>query len=504
MSSIPLPALSLRPAVTPEDPLNNVTRLAQLSNLLQAQPQEQELRQQQIALGQGQIQQQQYQLGRQKAINDAYAQAVKPDANGNPQFDVPALTKTLAANGHGEAIPEILEGINKYQKSHTDLQEAQQKVDTSSRDAAGAAGYAIQQSQYDPGVATALLTHQMQTPGLDPQHLSMYQQMLQQIQQDPTKVKPLADQMVALSPKYTELQSQAAANQARVTTAKTGQQRLEAELPGGPLANVDRTEMTDWLAKNQGKTPSDFMAYKASLAPNAQVAAAVKANAGMTSSALDNAAEQYWATGQMQGIPRGVAGLPISNAIRNRAAELHAGQSLPEGTAAYAANKKSLGDLQTNTDQMQAFESTGLRNLDLFLNKAAQIPDLGTKFANTPLRLITGKMIGTDAQAAMEAARVTASKEVAKVLSSAKGSGVLSDSQSKEVDDILAGNLSYSAMKSVVNTLKQDMANRHAAYNQQLQDIQGRLGARGSQAQTPQTTKPLSITLPSGKKISIE
>jgi hypothetical protein len=153
---------------------------------------------------------------------------------------------------------------------------------------------------------------------------------------------------------------------------------------------------------------------------------------------------------------------------------------------------------------MNAFENTGLKNLDLFLDKASKIPDLGTRFANTPLRLITGKMIGTDQQAAMEAARVTASKEVAKVLSSAKGSGVLSDSQSKEVDDILAGNLSLSAMKSVVGTLKQDMANRHESYQQQIQDIKGRLGAKGSQTQTPQTTKPLNITLPSGKKISIE
>jgi hypothetical protein len=113
-------------------------------------------------------------------------------------------------------------------------------------------------------------------------------------------------------------------------------------------------------------------------------------------------------------------------------------------------------------------------------------------------------MIGTDQQAALEAARVTASKEVAKVLSSAKGSGVLSDSQAKEVDDILAGNLSLSAMKSVVSTLKQDMANRHESYQQQIQDIQQRLGGRGNQTQTPQTTKPLNITLPSGKKISIE
>jgi hypothetical protein len=47
------------------------------------------------------------------------------------------------------------------------------------------------------------------------------------------------------------------------------------------------------------------------------------------------------------------------------------------------------------------------------------------------------------------------------------------------------------------------MANRHESYQQQIQDIQQRLD-RGRGNQTQQTTKPLSITLPSGKKISIE
>ena len=466
-ATIPLMGTPYQPA----NPVQQLSQLAQVQNLLQAGPQEAQLRQQQID-------QNDYELKQRQAINNAYKSAVNVDpATGQPSFDTNALTRTLAASGHGEAIPQILKGINDYQKSHVDLQEAQQKVDTSSRDAAGAAGYAIRSANYDPGLTTSIIQHQLATPNLDPQHQQMYNQMLQAIQQDPSKVKPLADQMVAMSPKYTELASQDEANKARALAA-------QAKMPGGPLANVDRSEMTSWQQKQQaaGKpsSPADFMAYKASLAPTIALNLAAQAGGGLSKPAVDNAAEQYFQTGTLPPSARGTAGLAQNRAIMNRAAELHPGESLPESTAAYAANKGSLKNVQENFDQMNAFENTGLKNLDLFLDQASKIPDLGTRFANTPLRLITGKMIGTDQQAAMEAARVTASKEVAKVLSSAKGSGVL----------------------SVVGTLKQDMANRHESYQQQIQDIQQRLGGRGNQTQ--QTTKPLSITLPSGKKISIE
>lgn len=45
--------------------------------------------------------------------------------------------------------------------------------------------------------------------------------------------------------------------------ARTTATRLQAEMPGGPLANVERTELSDFLRKNPGKTPSDYPAAKA-------------------------------------------------------------------------------------------------------------------------------------------------------------------------------------------------------------------------------------------------
>lgn len=49
--------------------------------------------------------------------------------------------------------------------------------------------------------------------------------------------------------------------------AQTAAKKLQAEMPGGALQDVSKAEMNDWLTKNPGKGPSDFMAYKAKLVP---------------------------------------------------------------------------------------------------------------------------------------------------------------------------------------------------------------------------------------------
>lgn len=262
------------PTLNPPQPID-VGKLVQLKSLIQAQPYQQqalEQEQQSRALA---IQNQQYEIAQRQAINQAYRDAVQPDANGQPQFDTDKLTKALAASGHGEAIPGIMKGITDYQKSHADLQKAQNEVEVQGRDAGGAAGYAISKANYDPNLADAILEHQMSQPNLDPQHAQMYQQMRQQIQQDPTKVKQLADQLIAQSPKYTELQTQEAAAEARASSSRTAAARLEAELPGGPLYDPAKAELSDFL-KNPPKgykpTATDYLRYKGSVGPTATFA----------------------------------------------------------------------------------------------------------------------------------------------------------------------------------------------------------------------------------------
>jgi len=67
--------------------------------------------------------------------------------------------------------------------------------------------------------------------------------------------------------------------------------------------------------------------------------------------------------------------------------------------------------------------------------------------------MLSAKMIGSDNMAALNAARQTAATEAAKVLGSATASGVLSDTQKKDAENVLDGNLPLSATIKVAETL---------------------------------------------------
>ena len=268
---------------------------------------------------------------------------------------------------------------------------------------------------------------------------------------------------------------------------------------GAPGVPVEAVQQADWLKKNPGKGPSDYVAWKAKQSPTAMMMGAVN----LSAAGMDLAANNYRLTGQL---PSSMSRDPkVVQAIINHAAELdqqNGGEGIASNKASLQANAQSLKSLQKNFDQVSAFENTANKNLDLFVNKLSQIPDLGTKFANVPMRMINDRMIGTANYQAMKAAQQTAASEVAKVLSSANASGVLSDSQKKEAEDVLSGNLSMAAAVKVAQTLKQDFANRHQSYQQQITDIQGRIrsagnsqqqGGANASPQSPTTNDPLGI-----------
>jgi hypothetical protein len=239
------------------------------------------------------------------------------------------------------------------------------------------------------------------------------------------------------------------------------------------VAPVDRQELAAYLNDpsldaGKNKNAATFASWKLHQSPMAMV---MGNQLPQGSPALDQAAERYSQTGVL---PPGFVRSPGTlTAIMNRAAELHPEANIAGNEAVYKANQKALGSLQDQFSKVSAFEGTALKNLDLYTQKVQAIPDLGVKFANVPLREITSAMIGEQNYAAMQAARQVAATETAKVLGSATASGVLSDSQKKEAMDVLDGNLPYAATLQVVNTLKQDFANRHQSYQQEIGNLHG-------------------------------
>jgi len=308
--------------------------------------------------------------------------------------------------------------------------------------------------------------------------------------------------------------AQAGEADARKLEVQANTAKIQAEMnfyqkrglaPGVPL---DAQEAADWMAKNPGKGPSDFMAYKAKLVPafnfNLQNsgttgnAADVAKRFGMSPAAFDQAAEKYFSSGQLPPAGRGGPALALNKAIMNRVAELHPDGSLAGNAAAFKANQDSLKSLQKNFDQVTAFENTAGKNLDVFLGQAQKVIDSGNPLINRPLRAVIGGMGGAD-QAAFDAARTTALTEIAKVLNSSNASGVLSDSARHEVEGLIKPNATLQQIVSAAKILKQDMGNRHEAYQQQIDDIRGRLS--GGNKSTPQTEAPKMIQArdPQGK-----
>lgn len=288
--------------------------------------------------------------------------------------------------------------------------------------------------------------------------------------------------------------------------------KIESQIP------VDKLEMQSFLASNTGKTPYDYMVAKGITNAEAQLNALRSLglaggalapgtpggqggppltpaqtrgrSVGMDPTALDQAAQNYLQTGQLRTTGRGLAATAQGTAIMNRAAELDPSGNIAANKDVQKSYASSLDAVQKNLSTVSAFENTAIANLDNMLNKARAVPELSTRFANIPVRMISSQMLGTPEMSAFKAAQQTAAAEAAKVLGSANASGVLSDTQKKEAEDILDGNLPYPAMEAAVNTLKQDFANRHASYQAQVNDLQSRMRSTPTQPGTTAQTQP--------------
>ena len=475
MGTIPAPNISqdaMQIAAIPQNAAQEYARTAQLQQQTAASKQEM----QQKSL---EMQQQQQQLADQDALTKTIAQ-FDPS-----QHSINDLPKMVTANGgSGQAALHMQQGMIEQRKNLASLSDEQFAQEQKKADLmAGIHDAVTQADPADKNTVYQAGMHQLGAAGVDVSKEpinypgdDVFAQHLQPIR--------LHSALVAESEKDRETTAKEQEAQAKVTGAQTTAARLQAEMPGGAMESPDKAELADYLKKNPGKGASDYVAWKAKQSPTAMVMGNMLGQGG-ANSALDQQAEKYFQTGQL---PSGFNRSPgTTAAIIQRANELHPGESLAASQGNYKANEGSLKNLQKNFDQVSAFESTAGKNLDLYLQKLNAIPDLGVKFANIPMRMIDDKLIGSDNYQAMRAAQQTAAAETAKVLSSANASGVLSDSQKKEAEDILSGNLSFSAAQKVVATLKQDFANRHQSYQAQIGDIQQRLGGKTSQPGAPQT-----------------
>lgn len=484
MSSIPLPALNVNPSPQQPSPLEQYSRLLSIKNAMQEQQLRQQLAPLQVQQAQQETQQKQLQLNDQQAMTNAMQQW-----DGKDVEELPGLV--LKHGGSATAVFGLKNQIIQQKKNLADADEAtlnnQAKInDLVAGHLETVEGAPDKQQAYAAAVNDLQQRGLIKPGALPPQYpgddaLALFKKSFM-------GQKQIFDQ--AQEERKTKAQESEAATKA--TEATTSANRLKAELPGGPLNRV-----TQDIAV---ATNPDIQANKEKVAAIEGQTRLNQQASLLQGDAITQAAQRYLETGQM---PQGMRSPGMSAAIINRAGQLGGDQNIAANSASFKANQQSLESLQKNFDQVNAFENTAGKNLDQFLSTAQKVVDTGSPWINKPLRSVAAGGLGSADQAAFNAARQTALTEIAKVLSSSNASGVLSDSARGEVSQLIGPDASLHQIYSAAKILKQDMGNRHDAYQAQINDIKGRLGsATPAQAQQPQQTNKPSLSI--GQKVPLK
>ena len=202
---------------------------------------------------------------------------------------------------------------------------------------------------------------------------------------------------------------------------------------------------------------------------------------GLTGDSLVNMARMY-----NNGVPLGQVAPGMGNAsaamriaVVNKATELAKLEGAPGMTAgrlaSLKADTKSLLDLQGRSDQLEAFENTAKKNLQLMYDQMQKLVDTGSPLLNLPIREAQKKASGNVEVAGFNAAQRVALNEVAKITSNPNMTGVLTDEARNEASKLVPEGATLPQAKRVLDLLYRDMDNRVLSNHQQLQTIHNRI-----------------------------
>lgn len=474
---IPLPALALQQPQQ-QDPMAQYAKLAQLKGLMQQQSTQQQIAPSEIQgaqanaqIAQTEAQKQALSLKSQQGISQALV-----DAKG----DKDQFLSNVQNPKYG-VLPSDQFGL---QHKYVEMQKTMADADSATLTAQHAANEQLVQH----------LSNVMSVPPEDKQAqwtlernaimrnptLSKYAQQIPPQYPGDQQAEVLENGMKMSSQILAEQKQKNEASGQIATSQKEQQEAAMTPEQRAALSSPEVASQQAWLAKNPGKDASDYQIMMKKLIPAYNFNLQGGQGGGLNDAALDQAAQRYAQTGTLPAMGMGTAGAAARKAIMNRAGILSPNGSIAANSAEYAANENSLKGLQKNFDQVTAFENTAGKNLDQFLSTAKSVVDSDSPLVNQPLRFIAGKVAGSPQQAAFDAARTTALTEISKVLNSSNASGVLSDSARNEVSQLVGPNATLKQIYSAANILKTDMGNRHDAYQEQIADIQKRLGGTGS------------------------
>lgn len=491
-------ALQGRP-IQPPDFIGDYAKLMQLDHMRQMAPLEIQARQQQVDAGSLELNQKRQSVADMKAIDDAFSQPGGREAVLNA---LPGHLKTVA-----------LKQFEEIDKSHAAAVEATEKADLARAESFGRAAVAVREHQYSPTAAQIAVSDLKQKYADDPRVGKIIQTVEAQLQANPTPegIKAIIDPIIMSSSQrkvdISAMDAQArAASAAKPTTATMALEAAGGD-PGKAL-ELTRTNPEPSLQSKDvligGKpTTVNFNPKTGQYQPVPGVAPVPPASVqypkpedeapSLTPAGIDAAAKLYAKDGTLPPMGMGKQGAAVRTKIINRAAELFPDLDLASNKADFKANQGALTQLQKQRDAIGAFEQTAGKNIDIFLKEAGKVVDTGSPMMNTVARMVSGKMLGSSDQAGYDAARQVAINEIAKITSNPNLAGSLSDSARHEVDAFNPREATLKQSVEVMRLLKQDMANRTIAMDNQLKEIRGRISGKGASSDGQPAAAPPGV-----------
>lgn len=250
--------------------------------------------------------------------------------------------------------------------------------------------------------------------------------------------------------------------------AERAEQQVKGETPEQKLAQQKfEQELTDFSEKVRHN--------KADEHETARYHNMTVEGVSLSPQAKDKMAEMFAVTGVLPAFGMGAAAARNRSEVINKAAEKFPNVDFATNQAAFQANKSSLKTLQTASDRVDAFEQTAGKNIDIFLNAAKDIVDIGSPLLNSPVRMLSDKVFGSEKMSAFRAARETALTEAAKVLESPTGGSSLTVSGRDAVKTLSDPNATLGQQVASMKVLRQDMANRKQSNVEQINAINDRI-----------------------------
>lgn len=425
---------------------------------------------------------------RAMAVEDAYNNAVSNSLRPDGLIDMDRFGQAVAGTPAASKFPAVSKIMAEMQEQQGKVLEYRDKAAKAEADFAGSLANASD-TYDDPFDKAAVLTAGLASgnkSGIIPtDHVkSILSGFLDETgKPDPAKVVATIKQLRAASEEQRKLGAEEATASSRTLGADVARERAIAQIPGLKAESEIKQQEA---ATMQGGISAEKRADQALRAREINIQAGHLAVAkdrlnkeaavpDLTPAGKDAVALAFAKTGQMPPMGMGTKAANLRVEIINRAAELQPNLDLASSKADFAANAGSLKAVQQQRDAVVSFENTANANLDRFLETAKGVVDSGSPLINRSLRTIGRDVMGSQNQAAFDAARLVAQNEIAKVTSNPNLTGQLSDAARKEVEAAMSPNATLSQIYAVAKVLRADMASRHEALDQQITAIQGRI-----------------------------